>query len=145
MMAYVQHAAGPLTVSAYRYAGTRPVAGAGLDAFERTGYGVTFDQSGRVSSENVVQTGWDSNCGTAGMIGCASSGGFTQLRYAFDRRLYALARYEGTNDPTHGFVRDGVVLLGWAPAENARMTVEDVIARTPRTTNTMNVQLTVAF
>jgi hypothetical protein len=93
----------------------------------------------------VLQQGWDSDCGLFGRGACASSGGFTQLRYQFDRKLYATARYEGTNDPTNGFTRDGVVLLGYGPAENSRITIEDVIAHTPKTMHTMNVQFTVGY
>ena len=63
-----------------------------------------------------------------GFIGCASSGGFTQLRYQFNRRFFTLGRYEGTHDPTNGFTRDGVALFGYGPREHSRMTIEDVIA-----------------
>jgi len=144
VMAYAQNAMGPFVLSAYTYQGTRPSLGA-PDRFERTGYALTYDQWGRFSVENVLQTGWDSNCGNGDVLGCASSGGFTQLRYQFNRRLYASARYEGTNDPTNGFTRSGVVLLGYGPRENMRITVEDAIAHTPQTTHTMNLQYTVAY
>jgi hypothetical protein len=139
-----QEATGLVTLTLYRYAGTRPVVGGANDSFDRVGYGVVFNQWGRFSSENVIQTGWDSNCGIANS-GCASSGGFSQLRYSFNKQLFALGRYEGTNDPTTGFTRDGVLLLGYGPTENSRVTVEDVIASSPRTSNTMNVQFTIAY
>jgi hypothetical protein len=93
----------------------------------------------------VLQTGWDSNCGAPGSAGCTSSGGFTQLRYALNRKFFFLGRYEGTNDATNGFTRDGVLLAGYAPVENARITLEDVIQHTPQTTHTVNVQFTLAF
>lgn len=134
---------GPFALTAFRYSGTRPVVAGTLDAFQRTGYGLVFDQWGRLSSENVLITGNDSNCGIGGA--CQSSGGFTQLRYAFNTRLYALGRYEGTSDPVNGFSRDGVVLLGYGPSERSRVTIEDVVSHTPRTTNTMNVQFTIAY
>jgi len=143
-MTYAQDAIGPLTLSAYRYDGTRPN-DAGLDRFRRAGFGIVYDQWGRFSSESVLQTGWDSNCGLTALTGCASSGGFTQLRYALARRWYVLARYEGTQDPTNGFTRDTVGLLGYAPSENSRITIEDVIARSPVTTHTMNVQFTIGY
>jgi hypothetical protein len=143
-MGYGQDAIGPLTVSAYRYDGARPTA-FGSDTFERTGFGLVYDQWGRLSSETVLQTGWDSACGTAPLAGCSSSGGFTQLRYAFNRRFYVLARYDGTNDPTNGFVRDTVAMAGYAPTERSRLTIEDVIAHTPTTTNTVNLQITVGY
>ncbi|MGH7727297.1 MAG: hypothetical protein ACREM2_00685 [Vulcanimicrobiaceae bacterium] len=143
IMGFAQDALGPLTLGLYRYEGTRPVPGGALDRFERTGYSIVFDQWGRLSSENVLQSGWDSDCGIAGLGGCASSGGFTQLRYALGRRLFALGRYEGTSDPG-GFVRDGVLLLGYAPTEHSRVTIEDVILHTPQTMHTLNLQFTVA-
>jgi hypothetical protein len=142
-MASGQDGIGPLTLTVYRYAGTRPVVSGPLDFFQRIGYGVVFDQWGRLSSETVLQTGNDSNCGIG--PACQSSGGLTQLRYAFDRRWYAQARYEGTNDPTNGFARDGVVLLGYGPAENERVTLEDVVQHVPQTTHTLNLQFTVAY
>jgi hypothetical protein len=144
VMGVAQEAVGPFALTAYRYSGTRPTS-AGADAFWRTGYGVTYDQWGRFSIENVLQTGWDSTCGVVASAGCASSGGFTQLRYQFNRRLFAEGRYEGTNDPTNGFTRDGVLLLGYGPTERSRVTVEDVIAHTPQTTHTFNLQFTVAY
>lgn len=141
----VQDAVGPVTFTAYNYQGTRPSPFGLPDRFQRTGYGLVYDQWGRLSSETVYQTGWDSNCGVTGVTGCASSGGFTQLRYAITKRLYATGRYEGTQDPTNGFTRDGVLLLGYGPTENTRLTVEDVIQHVPQTTHTMNVQFSIAY
>jgi hypothetical protein len=143
-MASLQDSIGPLTLTAYRYDGQRPTP-AGLDGFRRTGFGVVYDQWGRLSSETVLQQGWDSTCGVAANAGCASSGGFTQLRYQFDRKLYVSGRYEGTNDPTNGFTRDGVLLLGYGPTENSRVTVEDVISHSPATNHTFNLQFTLAY
>jgi hypothetical protein len=144
VMGFVQENAGPVGVSAYRYSGVRPTP-AGQDSFWRTGYGLVYDQWGRFSSETVLQTGWDSTCGVVAYLGCASSGGFEQLRYQFNRRLFAEGRYEGTNDPTNGFTRDGVLLLGYGPTERSRLTIEDVIAHSPQTTHTLNLQFTVAY
>jgi hypothetical protein len=93
----------------------------------------------------VLLTGWDARCGLALFVGCSSSGGFTQLRYQFDRRLYAEGRYEGTSDSTGTFSRDGVVMMGYGPTENTRITVEDVIMHVPQTTHTFNLQLTIAY
>ncbi|MBV8490801.1 MAG: hypothetical protein JO199_09770 [Candidatus Eremiobacteraeota bacterium] len=146
-MEYAQDAMGPFTLSAYHYNGTRPVPAARvpeLDQFQRTGYGLTYNAWGRWTSESLLQTGWDSNCrAPAAYAGCASSGGFEQVRYAFSKRFFALARYEGTYDPIDGLARDGVVLLGYGPSVNSRVTIEDVIAHVPATTNTMNLQLTI--
>lgn len=142
---YLQQATGPFTLSAFRYDGLRPVAGGPNDRFDRLGFGLEFGQWQRFSSEFVLINGWDSNCATPGLAGCRSSGGFEQLRYAFNRRLFAEVRYEGTNDPTNGFTRDGVLLVGYGPSENTRITIEDVIAHAPQTTNTMNLQLTFGY
>ena len=143
-MGFVQESAGRLGVSAYRYAGSRPTP-AGPDSFWRVGYGLIYNQWGRLSSESVLQTGWDSTCGVVVGLGCASSGGFTQLRYQFNHRLFVAGRYEGTDDPTNGFARDGVLLMGYGPSERSRLTVEDVIQHTPQTTHTLNVQFTIAY
>lgn len=141
---YAQQAMGALTLSFFRYGATQPLGNGLLDRFTRTGYGITYGQWTRFSSEAVLVNGWDTNCGIPLMTGCASSGGLEQIRYAFSRRLFATARYEGTNDPS-GFTRDGVVLLGYGPTENTRLTIEDVIAHSPRTSNTMNAQFTIAY
>ena|SRR5579862_1524706 len=141
---YAQQAMGALTLSFFRYGAVQSVGTGSLDRFTRTGYGITYGQWTRFSSEAVLVNGWDSNCGIPGLMGCASSGGFEQIRYAFNRQFFAEARYEGTNDP-RGFTRDGVVLLGYGPTENTRLTAEDVIAHSPHTSNTMNAQFTIAY
>jgi hypothetical protein len=146
LMGTLQDAAGPWTFTVYDYEGSRQFPSLGvLDRFRRTGYGLVYNQWGRLSSETVLQTGWDTDCGVAGLTGCSSGGAFTQLRYAFNRRLYVLGRYEGTNDPSHGLMHDGVLLLGWGPTENSRVTVEDVIQHVPQTTHTMNLQFSLAY
>ena len=134
---------GPLALTAFHYSGVRPIAAGVIDTFQRTGYGVVFDQWGRLSSENMLIEGNDTDCGIG--AACQSSGGFTQLRYAFNRRFFALGRYEGTMDPVNGFTRDGILLLGYGTGENSRFTVEDVIAHSPQTSHTMNVQFTIAY
>lgn len=142
---YAQQAMGALTLSFFRYGSTQSIAGGLPDRFTRTGYGVTYGQWTRFSSEAVLIDGWDSDCGIPRTSGCASTGGFEQIRYAFGRRLFAEARYEGTHDASGGFARDGVALLGYGPSENSRITVEDVVAHSPRSTNTMNAQFTIAY
>ena len=145
-MGVFQHAMGNVALSAYRYEGTRPSATGGApDRFSRTGYALTYDNFTRWEFDNVLQSGWDSNCSVAGYAGCASSGGFTQARYMFGKRLFALARYEGTNDPTGGFVRDAVFLVGYGPALHARVTLEDVLAAPPSPRNTVTLQLLLAY
>jgi hypothetical protein len=141
-MLEVQQVVGPLTLSAYRYDGSRPVALA-PDRFWRQGYGLTYVR-GRWESDTVLQTGNDSNFNGARRA-ALSSGGFTQLRYEFDRRLFALARYEGTCDPSNGFARDLVGLLGYRVSRNSRFTIEDVVQHAGPTTNTLNMQYTAAY
>lgn len=137
----ITYVAGPVSTSFYHVAGQRVDTPGVIDRFSRTGWGFSYDR-GRWTSESVLQTGWDSS---AGGVGVASSGGFTQLRYAFGTRLFSLVRYEGTNDAMNGLSRDAVVLLGYRPSRNSRFTVEDVIAHAPLTTHTMNAQLTVGY
>jgi hypothetical protein len=142
LMGYAQDVIGPLSPSVYHYEGTRPDGPALLDRFQRNGYGLTVNV-GKWTSESVIQTGWDSSCLPHAV--CPSSGGFTQLRYAIGPHLYALGRYEGTDDPIGGFSRDGVLLMGYRPTHNSSLTIEDVVTHAPQTTNTMNLQLTVGY
>jgi hypothetical protein len=139
---YAQEAIGPLTLSLYRYDGSRPNSGL-ADRFWRQGYGIAYSRE-RWTSETVLQTGRDASIDLAG-TSAMSSGGFTQLRYEFNRRLFGLLRYEGTNDPTNGFTRDLVPLLGYRVSNNSRFTIEDVIRHSPQTTHTLNTQYTAAY
>lgn len=139
-MEYIAEAIQPFTVSYYHYQGTRPDVEPVLNHFTRNGVGLVYQQ-GKWTSETVLQTGFDSSIDG---VGQASSGGFTQLRYAFDRRFFAVARYDGTND-LDGFARDGVILLGYAPMRNARITLEDDIFNTPGTPHTFVLQFTVGY
>jgi hypothetical protein len=143
IMGYGQQVIGPFTLSTYHYQGERPDGPTFVDRFYRNGYALVYNK-GKWTSESLYEIGFDSNC-QATSAGCPSSGGFTQLRYAIGPRLFALARYEGTDDPTGGFTRDGVLLLGYGPSHNSRVTIEDVIEHVPNTTNTMNFQFTIAY
>ena len=142
LMAFAQDAVGPLTGAIYRYTGERPVSSGAFDRFERTGYGLVF-LGGKWEGQSVLQTGWDSNCGAG--AGCASSGGFTQLRYTVSPRFFALARYEGTNSSPSGFSRDAVLLAGFRPAHNSRLTLEDDISGDPAARSTTVLQFTVGY
>lgn len=143
-MGYAQESLGPFTVSAYRYQGQRPVTTFFNDRFERSGYSLVYNQWARFSLETLLQTGWDSRCGLD-VGGCSSSGGFAQLRYMLNRRLFVGGRYEGTADSTGTFSRDVVVLAGYGLSENSRLTAEDVIHHTPATMHTLNLQCTVSY
>jgi hypothetical protein len=134
---------GPFDLSAYRYGGRRETEpGADADAFTRTGFGVRFER-GRWTSESVLQENTDTNADGVGTA-IRSSGGFTQLRYEITPKLFSLARYDGTNDPS-GFLRTTTALLGYRLSHNARLTLEDVIGHQPSTTHTLNAQMTVAY
>ena len=133
-MENIQDVIGPVALTYYHYEGERPDVATLLDRFVRQGYAIVFN-AGKWTSESLIQTGFDSSYNG---VGYPSSGGFTQLRYAWAPRWFALARYEGTNDPNNGFQRDGVLLLGYGPSHNSRITLEDVIEHVPNTTNTMN-------
>ena len=142
VMATLSQAFGPATISAYRYAGTRPDGNA-VNRFVRQGVGLTY-ATGRWTSETVLQTGRDGSIDGAGTAG-DSSGGFTQLRYEFNRRAFALVRYEGTNDPTNGVRRDFVALAGYRVTRNSRLTAEDAITHVPFTKHAFTTQYTVAY
>ncbi|GAC1414725.1 MAG: hypothetical protein NVSMB64_24950 [Candidatus Velthaea sp.] len=141
VMTIVQHAMGSLVLSAYRYGGTRP-AGAAFDRFSRSGFGLTFGR-GRWSTENVLQTGADSSVDAAGTP-FASSGGFSQVRYEFNRKIFSLVRYDGTHD-TSGVARSFTALVGYRPAHNTRVTLEDVIRHAPAATHALHAQYLIAY
>jgi hypothetical protein len=139
---YVQHAAGGLTLSAYRYDGTRTVAG-GDDRFWREGFGAGVTQ-GRARLDLVYQRGFDGRASADGAL--RSSGGFAQLRYELTPRLFALARYEGTKDTA--FARSLITGAGYRVARNARWTLFDTVHRDADTgarRNTLSTQLLLAY
>lgn len=137
----VQHVMGPVTLSAYHYAGTRP--GLVADAFARQGAGAVL-VSGRFEVDSVFQTGHDSSADGAG-VAARSAGGFSQIRYQFSPYVFGLARYEGTADGTGAFSRDFVGLLGTRIGHRERLTIEDVVQHVPQTKHTLNAQITIAF
>ena len=151
-MGFAQDVAGPVTLSSYVYSGTRPTLTTGIDRFTRTGFGVVYNDFSRWEFDNLIQTGQDSNCGLPLATACASSGGLTQARYMFNDRLYAEARYEGTNSPSFGgppspsggFYRDGLLMVGYGLTENSRVTLEEVIQNTDPV-HVLNMQYTIGF
>lgn len=121
-MIALSHAAGPLALTVYDYEGRRPD-GNVTDAFRRIGYGIVVF-SGRWESDTVLQTGSDSTfLGTPTAVN--SSGGFSQLRYAFTDRIFALTRIDTLHDPAEGMTRAGTFLIGYRPRPNLRLTLED--------------------
>lgn len=141
-MIAAQHVLGAVTLSAYRYAGKRPLPG-GIDRFSRLGYGVAY-RAGPLELASVLQTGFDGYAG-ASESAIASSGGFAQLRYAFTSRTFAVVRYEGTNDRENGFERQLVPLVGYRLTSNSRLTIEDVLTHDPTAKHALGVQFTVAY
>lgn len=120
---YVQHAMPNVVLSAYRYDGIRPVDGVD-DRFRRMGYGVEITR-GRARFDAVYQHGFDTHAGPGGAL--FSSGGFAQLRYDLTPRLFAVARYDGTQDL--GFSRALIAGLGYRVARNVRLTTFDTLHR----------------
>jgi hypothetical protein len=141
-MAAFQHVMGPLTLAFYRYEGRRPD-GDLINRFQRTGYGLVYAQ-GRWESDTVLQTGWDTSMDGLGN-GTPSSGGFTQLRYAFSPRVFGLLRIDGTNNAAAGLVRTSTYLIGYRPSRNARLTLENTLSHTPQTHNDVVLQYTTAY
>jgi hypothetical protein len=140
-MVDLQHVAGPLSLSAYRYSGSRPLPPVS-DQFWRLGFGLTAAR-GPATFDLVLQNGNDSSYLGLGKP-ASSSGGFAQLRYDLTETTFAIARLDGTNDPA-GFKRTAVFLYGLRFTANTRFTVEDDLSHTPQTQNVLQVQLTVAY
>jgi hypothetical protein len=139
---YVQHASPNVVVSAYRYDGTRPVDGAD-DRFWRAGYGVDVVR-GRARFDAVYQHGSDTRASSQGAL--FSSGWFVQARYDLTARLFAVARYDGTQDTA--FSRAAIAGLGYRLARNARLTAFDTIHRDAsghRARNTLSTALLFAY
>jgi hypothetical protein len=120
---YVQHAAGNVVVSAYRYDGMRPIDGTG-DRFWREGAGLSIAQ-GRARFDAVYQRGFDAHASADGAL--VSSGAFAQLRYDLSSRMFAVARYDATQDTA--FSRALIAGAGYRLARNARLTVFDTLHR----------------
>ena len=140
-MTVVQHAMGAVVVSGYRYAGMRPDADF-TNRFSRTGFGLSYSR-GRWTSDTVLQTGTDSSFDGAGTT-FVSSGGFSQLRYEFNRKVFGLVRYDGRQD-TSGFARSTTALVGYRAARNTRFTLEDTISHIPNAKHVLIAQYALAY
>jgi hypothetical protein len=138
---FVRHATANVALSAYRYDGTRQVDGVD-DRFWRTGFGVGVTH-GRARLDAVYQHGFDTHANAAGAL--ISSGGFLQLRYELTPRMFALARYDGTQDTA--FARALIAGAGYRVARNARLTVFDTLHRDGGGTrrNTLSTALLFAY
>jgi hypothetical protein len=138
---YVQDAMPNVTLTAYRYDGTRSIGGAD-DRFWRAGYGVAVTH-GRARLDAVYQHGFDTHATASGAL--FSSGGFVQLRYGLTPRLFGIARYDGTQDVA--FSRALIAGFGYRVARNARLTVFDTLHRDGDGTrrNTLSTALMFAY
>jgi len=129
-MLTLQRDLGDFELEAYRYDGTRDVAGFGFngmqffsgipDRFWRTGYGIGWTR-GATEVNLVYQTGND----TAADVyrdDLLSSGGFLQVRQAlFGNRAFAIARWDATRDAT--FARTYTGGFGYRLTRNTRLTL----------------------
>jgi hypothetical protein len=140
---YAQHVRGDVTVSAYRYDGTRPVDGAD-DRFWRQGYGLGWAHGGtRVDA--VYQTGFDTRADQFA-DGLFSSGGFVQVRQDLGARTFAIARWDATQGDN--FSRAVTAGLGVRPRRNMRLTAFDTMKPDPaaqRVVHTLTTQLLFAY
>jgi len=133
-MLTLQRGFGDLTLSAYRYDGSRALHGLGFrntqafdygDRFWRTGFGATW-QRARTRVDAVYQSGNDS---AADVYGDAlrSSGGFVQVRRELGPRAFAVARWDATQDAA--FSRSLIGGVGYRFSRNTRLTLFDTAKR----------------
>jgi hypothetical protein len=140
--ATLQHTAGELTVSAYRYDGSRRP-NVHDDRFWRTGYGLGWERRG-TRIDAVYQSGNDTSAGTFGEA-VQSSGGFVQVRQALSDRTFALARWDATRSAI--FARAFIYGAGCRPSRNTRLTLFESAQRAPGggTQHVISSSLLVAF
>ncbi|HZO95487.1 MAG TPA: hypothetical protein VFB22_17185 [Candidatus Baltobacteraceae bacterium] len=120
---------GDFSLSAYRYDGSRELAGLGYndtqfftgiaDRFWRDGYGLGWAR-GATEINAVYQIGSDSAADVYG-DSLTSSGGFLQVRQAFGNRAFAIARWDATRDA--GFARTITAGGGYRLTRNTRLTL----------------------
>ncbi len=129
-MIALQRQYGDFSLTAYRYDGARTLHGSGFqntqtfdygDRFWRDGFGVGWNR-GRTRVDAVYQNGNDS---AADVYGDAlqTSGGFVQVRREIGSRLFALARWDATQDAA--FARSVTAGAGYRFSRNTRLTVFD--------------------
>jgi hypothetical protein len=137
-MEYAQWLTPNVSLSAYRYNGTRLLGGPD-DAFLRYGFGASATCA-RLTANAVLQNGSDGNADGMGRF-VRAAGGFLQLRWEFSPALDLVGRYDGTQDTTGSFLRSATFALNRRVARNARLTIEDVITHVPFTKHTFNAGL----
>jgi hypothetical protein len=153
-MVTLAHEIGDVRLDAYRYDGSRSLAGYGFnntqffsginDRFWRNGVGVGF-RRGSTEVNAVYQIGNDTAADVYGDA-LVTSGGFVQVREALGDRTFAIARWDATEGAT--FARSIIGGLGYRPARNMRLTLFDTAARNPDTNavhHTVSASLLVAY
>jgi len=125
---------GPIELSAYRYAGSRLLP-AGIDSFWRLGYAASVE-FGKLELVALSQAGNDTHAIGAVAPGTptAATGGFLEGRWIFSPALTAVARYDGTNDPS-GLHRSTTISLVRRLRRNSKITLEDVFSPAKQTFN----------
>ena len=116
-MLSLQRTLGDFTLSGYRYDGRRTLPAAD-DRFARTGFGLGW-QRGATRIDGVYQSGNDSAADAGGPL--RSSGGFVQIRRQLSPRLFAIGRWDATQDTA--FLRSVTAGLGYRVTRNTRLTV----------------------
>jgi hypothetical protein len=128
-MATLERDYGDLRLTAYRYDGSRPLAGYGYnnsqfftdigDRFWRNGFGIGWARR-RTEIDGVYQIGNDSAADVY-HDALVSSGGFLQVRQALGNRAFAIARWDATNGAT--FARTITGGVGYGLTRNSRLTI----------------------
>lgn len=142
LMNETQQMFGPVALTYYGYVGKRPDM-ALVDDFWRQGLGLTY-ASTRWAADLVWQLGNDSTF-LGAPTAVKSGGGFAQLRYQMNLRMFALVRYDAANGPPGSVMHDLVPLLGFRLSHNSRFTIEDVLQNAPQPSDTLNLQYTVGI
>jgi hypothetical protein len=120
---------GDVRLTAYRYDGSRPIAGLGYnnsqflsdigDRFWRNGFGIGWAYK-NTEIDGVYQIGNDSAADVY-HDALVSSGGFFQVRQALGKRAFAVARWDATNGAA--FARTFTGGVGYGLTRNSRLTV----------------------
>ncbi|MEA2718355.1 MAG: hypothetical protein QOJ39_219 [Candidatus Eremiobacteraeota bacterium] len=151
-MVALQRQLGDYTLTAYRYDGSRQLRGVGFqgtqtfdyaDRFWRDGFGLSWNR-GRTRVDAVYQTGNDSAADAYGDV-LQTSGGFVQVRQDLGSRLFAIGRWDATQDAVFG--RALTAGAGYRVSRNTRFSLFDTVRRdeTGRVTHTASSSLLFAL
>ena len=151
-MLALQRQIGDFSLAAYRYDGARRLRGVGFQGFQTMDYGDRFWRDGFGASWNhgrtrvdaVYQTGNDT---AADVYGDAlqTSGGFVQVRHELGSRLFAIGRWDATQDAV--FARSVTAGVGYRFSRNTRLTVFGSAGRddTGRVTHVLSSSMLLAL